>query len=127
MVFVRDLSKNGYDVALVTTDLATPSAPGSSNATPRAGRSKSPGNSAASDRPDRAVKRMFPFGFVLNILGISWYAEAAHDTHDVDAVRGIAPWCHQKPQPSVLDMIAMLRPLIIAAQLRRADLTPLMP
>jgi hypothetical protein len=46
---------------------------------------------------------------------------------DVDAARQLAPWYRTKTQPSVPDMLAELRRVVIAAQLRRADPEPITP
>ena len=46
---------------------------------------------------------------------------------DVDAVCVRSPWCRQKAQPSVLDMFAKLRRVIIATQFRRVDPEPPTP
>jgi hypothetical protein len=79
----------------------------------------------ARNRVERAVQRTVPFGLVVNTLAICWYATAGHHPSDVEAARALAPWYRQKTQPSVLDMFAKLRHVIIAAQFRRGDPAPL--
>ena len=49
----------------------------------------------------------------------------SHDPDDVRAARALAPWYHQEVQPSVLDMFAKLRRVLVAAHFRRADPGPL--
>ena len=73
------------------------------------------------------MQRTVPFGLVVNTLAICWYATAGHDPNDVQAARALAPWYRQKAQPSVLDMFAKLRRVIIAAQFQRADPEPVTP
>ena len=78
----------------------------------------------ARNRLEQAVQRTVPFGLVVNTLAICWYATAGHDPGDVQAARALAPWYRQKAQPSVLDMFAKLRRVIIAVQFRRVDPVP---
>jgi hypothetical protein len=131
VVFVRDRSRTGYDVALITTDLdATPAqvieryAARWSIEVAIEDAKQLGGVGQARNRLERAVQRTVPFGLVVNTIAICWYATAGHDSDDVQAVRALAPWYREKAQPSVLDMFAKLRRVIIAAQFRRADPEP---
>jgi hypothetical protein len=81
----------------------------------------------ARNRLQKAVERTVPFALVVNTLAICWYATAGHHPDDVQAARALAPWYRQKAQPSVLDMLAKLRRVIIAAQFRPADPVLLTP
>ena len=134
VVLVRDRSKTGYDIALVTTDLDATAAQVVERYAARwsievaiEDAKQLGGVGQARNRLERAVERTVPFGLVVNTLAICWYATAGHDGHDVEAVRALAPWYRQKAQPSVLDMFAKLRRVIIAAQFRRADPAPVTP
>ena len=134
VVFVRDRSKSGYDIALVTTDLNATAAQVVERYAARwsievaiEDAKQLGGVGQARNRLERAVERTVPFGLVVNTLAICWYATAGHDGHDVEAVRALAPWYRQKAQPSVLDMLAKLRRVIIAAQFRRPDPAPVTP
>ena len=71
------------------------------------------------------MQRTVPFELVVNTLAICWYATAGHHPDDIEAARAIAPWYRQKAQPSVLDMLAKLRHVIITTQFRREDPAPL--
>lgn len=131
VVFVRDRSKNGYDIALVTTDLDATAAQIIERYAARwsievaiEDAKQLGGVGQARNRLERAVERTVPFGLVVNTLSICWYATAGHDPDDVQAVRSLAPWYRQKTQPSVLDMLAKLRRVIIAGQFQRADPGP---
>ena len=132
VVFVRDKSKNGYDIALVTTDLDATAAQVIECYAARwsievaiEDAKQLGGVGRARNRLERAVQRTVPFGLVVNTLAICWYATAGHHPGDVEAARALAPWYRQKVQPSVLDMLAKLRHVIIAAQFRRVDPAPL--
>lgn len=130
-MLVRDRSQSGYDVALVTTDL---DATGAQVIERYASRwsievaiedaKQLGGVGQARNRLELAVRRTVPFGLVVNTLAICWYATVGHDPEDVQAARALAPWYRQKAQPSVLDMLAKLRRVIIAAQYRREDPQP---
>jgi hypothetical protein len=134
VVFVRDKSKSGYDVALVTTDLDASAAEVIERYAARwsievaiEDAKQLGGVGQARNRVERAVERTVPFGLVVNSLAICWYATAGHHADDVQAARALAPWYREKVQPSVLDMFAKLRRVIIAAQFRREDPRPVTP
>lgn len=134
VILLRDKATTGYDVALVTTDLA---------ATPEqviqryAARwsievaiedaKQTVGVGQARNRVRRAVERTVPFGLIVGTLAVCWYATAGHHPDDVQAARELAPWYRNKTQPSVLDMLAKLRRVIIATQFRRTDPQPATP
>jgi hypothetical protein len=131
VVFVRDRSASGYDVALVTTDLAASAAEVVERYATRwsievaiEDAKQLGGVGQARNRLERAVERTVPFGLVVNSVAICWYATAGHDPGDVHAARALAPWYRDKAQPSVLDMLAKLRRVIIAAQFRQAEPGP---
>ena len=134
VVFVRDKSKTGYDVALVTTDLDATAAQIIERYATRwsievaiEDAKQLGGVGQARNRVEQAVKRTVPFGLAVNTLAILWYATAGHHPGDVDAARALAPWYRQKARPSVLDMFAKLRRVIIAAQFQRVDSGPATP
>jgi hypothetical protein len=134
VVFVRDKSKSGYDVALVTTDLNASAAQVLERYASRwsievaiEDAKQLGGVGQARNRLEQAVQRTVPFGLVVNTLAICWYATAGHDPEDVEAARALAPWYRSKAQPSVLDMFAKLRRVIIATQYRQAHPRPVTP
>ena len=131
VVFVRDKSPSGYDVALVTTDLNATAAEVVERYAKRwsievaiEDAKQLGGVGEARNRVEKAVERTVPFGLVVNSLAICWYATTGHHPDDVQAARALAPWYREKAQPSVLDMFAKLRRVIIAAQFRRTDPAP---
>jgi hypothetical protein len=134
VVLVRDKSRSGYDVALVTTDLAAAPAQVIQAYAARwsievaiEDAKQLGGVGQARNRLERAVQRTVPFGLVVNTIAICWYATTGHHPDDVHAARALAPWYREKAQPSVLDMFAKLRRVIIATQFRRADPGPPTP
>ncbi|MGB6579930.1 MAG: hypothetical protein WBF34_18620 [Streptosporangiaceae bacterium] len=125
VVLIRDKSKTGYDLALVTTDTAAFAA----HVIERyAGRwsvevaiedSKQIfGAGQARNRTARAVERVIPFQLACQAIAVTWYATAGHDPADVQGHRARAPWYTAKAQPSTADMAAKLRRVIIAARFR---------
>jgi len=128
VVLVRDKSKTGYDVALVTTDLAASAAQVIERYASRwsievaiEDAKQIGGVGQARNRLCFAVERTVPFTLAVNTLAICWYATAGHHPDDVAQARELAPWYREKTQPSVLDMLAKLRRVIIAAQYRHED------
>src|SRR5674476_1302636 len=134
VVLVRDKSKTGYDVALVTTDLAARAAQVIERYASRwsievaiEDAKQIGGVGQARNRLRSAVERTVPFALAVNTLAVCWYATAGHHPDDVAAARELAPWYREKTQPSVLDMLAKLRHVIIAAQYRHEDPQPPTP
>jgi hypothetical protein len=134
VVLVRDKARTGYDVALVSTDLGATAAVLVERYAARwsievaiEDAKQTAGVGQARNRLEQAVQRTVPFGLVVNTLAICWYATAGHHPDDVKAARALAPWYREKAQPSVLDMFAKLRHVIIATQFRRADPGPVTP
>jgi hypothetical protein len=134
VVLVRDTAKNGYDVALVTTDLDV----GAGSVIERyAARwsievsiedaKQTGGVGQARNRVERAVERTVPFALIVNTLTVYWYATVGYHSDDVDERRSLAPWYRNKTQPSVLDMFTKLRRVIVAGYLRPVDLHPPTP
>jgi hypothetical protein len=126
VILVRDKATTGYDVALISTDLAATAAQIIERYAARwsievaiEDAKQTIGVGQARNRVQRAVERTVPFGFTVGTLAICWYATTGHHPNDVDAARELAPWYRDKTQPSVLDMLAKLRRVIIAAQFRQ--------
>jgi len=134
VILVRDKAKTGYDVALVSTDLAATAAQIIERYAARwsievaiEDAKQTVGVGQARNRVQRAVERTVPFGLIVGSLAVCWYATAGHHPDDVQAARELAPWYRDKAQPSVLDMIAKLRRVIIAAQFRQTNPFPATP
>ena len=131
VVLVRDKSKTGYDVALATTDLGASAAHVIERYASRwsievaiEDAKQLGGVGQARNRLRAAVERTVPFALIINTLAVCWYATAGYHPGDVQAARQLAPWYRQKAQPSVLDMLAKLRRVTIAAQYRHEDPQP---
>ena len=134
VVLVRDRGTTGYGIALVSTDLqATPAqivgryALRWSIEVAIEDAKQTSGVGQARNRLQLAVERTVPFGLVIGTLAVCWYATAGHHPDDVEAARELAPWYREKSQPSVLDMFAKLRRVIIAGQFRREHPQPVTP
>jgi hypothetical protein len=114
---------DGYELALVTTDLA---------ATPQviieryADRWSAEimfldarhlaGVGEARTRTQRSVERLVPFGLCCLSVAIYWYARHGLPAQDLAAHRARAPWYRHKRAISVADMLAALRRCLLAAQ-----------
>jgi hypothetical protein len=114
---------DGYELALVTTDLtATPAA----IIDRYAGRWSAEtmfldarhlaGVGQARTRTQASVERLVPFGLVCLSLAICWYARHGQPATDLAAHRARAPWYRTKRAVSVADMLAALRRALLAAQ-----------
>jgi hypothetical protein len=116
-------SPDGYELALVTTDLAaTPQrvieryADRWSAETMFLEARHLVGVGQARTRTKRSVQRLVPFGLVCMSLTICWYAHHGHPTADLAAHRARAPWYRHKQTVSVADMLTALRRALVAAQ-----------
>jgi hypothetical protein len=119
----RGHQPGGYDLALVTTDLDSPTggivaryaARWSIEVAIFDGK-QTAGVGQARNRVPRAVERTVPFGLYCLSLAILWYAIAGHTPEVVTERRRRAPWYASKQNPSVTDMLAALRRVLIAAE-----------
>jgi len=113
---------DGYELALVTTDLAATPAQVIERYADRWSAEQAfldarhlAGVGQARTRTRRSVERLVPFGLVCLSLAICWYA---HPAQDLAAHRALAPWYRTKQTVSVADMLAALRRALLAAQYR---------
>jgi hypothetical protein len=123
VVLIRDKSRTGYDLALVTTDPAATAAQVIERYAARwsielaiEDSKQVLGTGQARNRTARAVERTVPFQLACQALAVCWYATAGHHPADVENRRARAPWYRSKTQPSTADMAAKLRRVIIAAR-----------
>jgi hypothetical protein len=116
---------DGYQLALVTTDLAATPAMIIERYADRwsaetmfldARHLASVGQ--ARTRSKHSVGRLVPFGLACLSLAICWYAHHGQPAHDLAAHRARAPWYRHKQAVSVADMLAGLRRALLAAQYR---------
>jgi hypothetical protein len=126
VVLVRDpAAPDGFDLALVTTDLAATTAQLVCRYAARwavevcfRDSRQDAGVGQARNRTPRAVERTVPFGLVCFSLAVVWYATCGHHPADLAARRAQAPWYQTKTAPSAQDMLVKLRRVLIAAQYR---------
>jgi len=124
VILVKDATKPcGYQLALITTDLASTAAQITERYADRwpievafEDGKELFGVGDARNRTPKAVERTVPFQFIAMTLTITWYALHGHHPDVVDEHRQRAPWYLTKTTPSFADMLAKLRRLIIAAQ-----------
>jgi DDE superfamily endonuclease len=126
VILIRDKSRTGFDLALITTEKN----PGIARTIERyAARwaievaiedaKQLFGTGQARNRTAAAVERTVPFMLACQTLAICWYATAGHHPADAGARRLTAPWYTSKTEPSTADMTAKLRRVIIAAKFKR--------
>ena len=126
VILIRDKSKTGFDLALVTTEKN----PGIKLAIERyAARwaievaiedaKQLFGTGQARNRTARAVERTIPFMLACQAIAVCWYATAGHHPADAEARRLDAPWYTSKTEPSTADTTVKLRRVIIAAKFKR--------
>jgi hypothetical protein len=114
---------DGYQLALVTTDLAATPAQVIERYSDRWSAEQAfldarhlAGVGQARTRTPRSVERLVPFGLVCMSLAIVWYARHGQPAHDLATHRARAPWYRTKRTVSVADMLAALRRCLLAAQ-----------
>ena len=126
VILVRDKSKTGYDIALVTTEKDPDIARVIERYAARwaievaiEDAKQLFGTGQARNRTAAAVERTLPFMLTCQALAVCWYATAGHHPADAEARRLAAPWYTSKTEPSTADMTAKLRRVIIAARFKR--------
>jgi hypothetical protein len=114
---------DGYELALVTTDLAATPAQVIERYADRWSEEIAfldarhlAGVGQARTRTRRSVERLVPFGLACLSLAIIWYARHGQPAADLAAHRARAPWYRHKRTVSVADMLAALRRAVLAAQ-----------
>lgn len=136
VTLLRDPSApDGFDLALVSTDLAATAVQLVERYATRwpievcfRDARQDAGVGQARNRTRAAVERTVPFGLVCFSLAVVWYATCGHHPADLAARRALAPWYQTKTAPSVQDMLAKLRRVLIAAQyLPGQPWTPTLP
>jgi len=125
VILIRDKSKTGFDLALVTTETNPEIAAVIERYAARwaievaiEDAKQLFGTGQARNRTARAVERTVPFMLACQALAVCWYATAGHHPADATARRLHAPWYTSKTEPSTADMTAKLRRVIIAAKFK---------
>jgi hypothetical protein len=126
VILIRDKSKTGYDLALVTTETSPDTAGVIERYAARwaievaiEDAKQLFGAGQARNRTAAAVERAVPFMLACQALAVCWYATAGHHPADAQARRLDAPWYTSKTEPSTQDMATKLRRVIIAAKFKR--------
>ena len=126
VILIRDKSRTGYDLALVTTQKNPDIARVIKRYAARwaievaiEDAKQLFGAGQARNRTAPAVERTVPFMLACQALAVCWYATACHHPADTEARRLDAPWYTSKAEPSTADMTAKLRRVIIAARFKR--------
>ena len=126
VILIRDKSKTGYDLALVTTEKNPDIAGVIERYAARwaievaiEDAKQLFGTGQARNRTARAVERTIPFMLACQAIAVCWYATAGHHPADAGTRRLDAPWYTSKTEPSTADMTAKLRRVIIAAKFKR--------
>ena len=126
VILIRDKSKTGYDLALVTTEKNPDIARVIERYAARwaievaiEDAKQLFGTGQARNRTAEAVERTLPFMLACQAIAVCWYATAGHHAADTEARRLDAPWYTTKTEPSTADMTAKLRRVIIAAKFKR--------
>jgi hypothetical protein len=119
----RSTAKAGYDLALITTDLHSPTAEIVSRYAARwsievafEDARQVTGVGEARSRTATAVERTVPFGLITQSIVVVWYTHHGHTPQIAEERRARAPWYRTKTQPAYHDMIIKLRRTLIAAQ-----------
>lgn len=116
-------ASDGYDLALVSTDLDASPAELLERYATRWSIEQAfldarhvLGTGEARNRTRHAVQRTVPFGLLAMSLLIIWYTRHGQPAADVAAHRARAPWYRTKQAPSLADMLVALRRELLAAQ-----------
>jgi hypothetical protein len=125
LILSRDQdTADGYDLALVTTDMtAGPAALVARYATrweieQAFGDARNIlGAGEARNRARKAVERTIPFAMLVSTIVVIWYARHGHDPADIDDRREDQPWYTGKTEPAFEDMLAKLRRVLITARI----------
>ena len=126
VILIRDKSRTGFDLALVTTEKTPDIAAVIERYAARwsievaiEDAKQLFGTGQARNRTAAAVERTIPFMLACQAITVCWYATAGHHPADTKARRLDAPWYTSKTEPSTADMTAKLRRVIIAAKFKR--------
>jgi hypothetical protein len=114
---------DGYELALVTTDLDATGAQLLERYAARWGLEQAFldgkhtfGIAHARVRRQRSVERVVPFALAANSLAVVWYAHHGQPAADLAAHRARAPWYRTKQAVSLGDIHAALRRTLLAAR-----------
>jgi hypothetical protein len=125
VVLIRDKSKAGCDLAIVTTDAGATMAQVIERYASRwsievaiQDSKQLFGTGQARNRTARAVERTIPFEIACQAVTVTWYATAGRTRDNLQARRRNSPWYTSKAEPSTSDMTALIRRVLIAARFK---------
>lgn len=124
LVLVRETrTTTGYDVALITTDLAASATAIVERYATRwsievafEDAKQITGVGEARNRTEAAVRRTVPFGFISQGIVMIWYITELHHDDVVEQRRRRSPWYRTKDTPSTADMLVTARRVLIAGR-----------
>jgi hypothetical protein len=126
LILIRDKSRTGSDLALVTTEANPETAAVVERYAARRAievaiedAKQLSGTGQARNRTAAAAERTVPFTLACQALAVCWYATAGHHPAGTKARRLNAPWYTSKTEPSTAGVSAKLRRVIIAAKFKR--------
>lgn len=125
LILSRDQdTTEGYDLALVTTDLAARPAALVARYAARWEIEQAFGDARnvlgagqARNRVQKAVERTIPFAMLISAIVVIWYAGHGYDPADIDDRREDQPWYAGKTEPAFEDMLVKLRRVLITARI----------
>ncbi len=125
VVLIRDKSKAGCDLALVTTDRDATMIQVIERYASRwsievaiQDSKQLFGIGQARNRTARAVERTVPFELACQAVAVTWYATDGRTVGDLQERHRNSPWYTSKAEPSTSDMTALLRRVLIAARFK---------
>lgn len=128
VILVRDPARPtraGYELALITTDLTSPTATIITRYADRwpietmiEDAKQHTGIGQTHTRTPGAVQRAVPLTLTAHTLTVLWYARHGHDPADITDRQHTTPWYRTKTEPAYQDMIIKLRRTLIAARFR---------
>jgi DDE superfamily endonuclease len=126
VILLRDPGTgSGYHLALLTTDLTSPTETIVERYAARwsievaiEDAKQITGVGQARNRIPTAVTRTVPFGFLTQTLVVLWYTQHGDHHATVSERRAHAPWYRSKTEPAYHDMITTLRRALITARFR---------
>ena len=133
MIVRERADSDGYEIALITTDLDAGVAPLIARYADRwsievcfQDAKQTVGVGEARNRVKLAVERTVPFGLLCQTITIAWYALHGDPAADIQRRRRNAPWYPTKRAPSMLDIQASLRRELIRSEYHaQAGRTPI--
>lgn len=125
LVLVREVGHDGFDIALITTDIEAPPTEIIERYATRWSievvfeeAKQIMGTGDARNRTEQAVRRTIPFGCLCQTILWFWYSTSLHGDSIVEERKIAQPWYRTKKTPSTSDMLATARRHLIAARFR---------